>query len=332
MANHETQLFQSELDKFRPHQQRLVQATHKQTALMKELTKIYGGLLQDKRVKSEQAKYENFTRQRTAVLTKYKKIYLAFNDLIDGLMRAQSFYSEMKDTVESLEKNVETFVNNRRSEGAQLLAQIERDKQMSAGGQADRERDRLKDIMERMSMSPTATSPSRPPGSRPTIPSRPFQQGDIQTSRSPPTSPPSHSNATSVFGTESATMVPRSSYPSSTPHESYQYSGAPLNGAPSSGNAYNPMTYPYQTPASQPPARHYQQNPQQLNQSLPQGYIPPPPPPGPPPNTQGNFGNPAYPHPSGPGGYTQHQHPPRQSSAGGQQQQNDPWAGLNAWK
>jgi hypothetical protein len=86
--------------------------------------------------------------------------FQAFNDLIAGLMRAQSFYSEMRETVDSLEENVETFVNNRRSEGAQLLNSIERDKASNAGDQADRERDRLRELMERMSMDPS-TSPSK---------------------------------------------------------------------------------------------------------------------------------------------------------------------------
>lgn len=141
ISNRESQLFQAELEKFRPHQNRLLQGTHKQTAIMKELTKAYGDLLQDKRVRAEQAQYEGFTRQRNQVMAKYKRVYQAFIGLIDGLMRAQSFYTEMGDTVESLEKNVETFVSNRRSEGAQLLGQIERDKSSNTAGQADRERD-----------------------------------------------------------------------------------------------------------------------------------------------------------------------------------------------
>ena len=144
----------------------MLQANHKQTALMKELTKVYSTLLQDKRVKSEQTKYENFTRQRNTALSKYRKLYQFFNDLNDGILRAQNFYSEMKDTVDSLEKNAEAFVNNRRSEGAQLLGQIERDKRDTAGNQADRERDRLRDLMERMSTEPstsgTITGAARP--------------------------------------------------------------------------------------------------------------------------------------------------------------------------
>ena len=92
---------------------------------MKELTATFNALLQDKRVRSEQSKYEAITRQRSLVMSKYKRIYQEFLDLEAGLQSAKQWYSEMKDTVDSLDKNVETFVNNRRTEGAQLLNQIE---------------------------------------------------------------------------------------------------------------------------------------------------------------------------------------------------------------
>ncbi|KAF4619088.1 hypothetical protein G7Y89_g14759 [Cudoniella acicularis] len=164
ISNFETQLFQAELEKFRPHQNRLLSANHKQSSLMKELTATFNTLLQDKRVRSEQSKYENITRQRSAVMSKYKRIYQEFLDLDAGLQSAKQWYSEMKDTVDSLDKNVETFVNNRRSEGAQLLNQIEQERAVNASGQADRERERLRGLMERMSMDPS-TSPSsgKPP-------------------------------------------------------------------------------------------------------------------------------------------------------------------------
>ena len=350
IANQENQLFQVELEKFRPHQNRLLQATHKQTAIMKELTKLYGDLLQDKRVRAEQAKYESFTRQRNMVLTKYKRVYQAFNDLIAGLTRAQSFYSEMKDTVDSLEQNVETFVNNRRSEGAQLLGQIERDKSSGAGGQADKERDRLRELMERMSMDPSSsTSPTKPPTSRPTPLLRPSQQSGPYHGRSTPLSPPYYPNpAPGSSNPPLASHTPNSAiyqgYPqhASLPNgnqgaearELYQSSGAPAHGDP-----YNPMAYPYQAPVSPPPNQgvYFPGSAQQSHvqyaqpgQYLPQGYIPPPPPPGPPPNSHTDYRNPGVPYPAGPGGYAYQ--PPRQSSVNSQQGQVDPWAGLNAWK
>ncbi len=307
---------------------------------MKELTKTYGLLLQDKRVKSEQAKYESFTRQRSSVLTKYKKVFQAFNDLIHGLMNAQSFYSEMRDTVESLEKNVETFVSNRRSEGAQLLHRIEQDKASSAGGQADRERDRLQQLMERMSFDPSSTTlPTKSATSRPA--SRPSQSNDIYPSRSPPIIFPHYSKQTSTYSNGQSTVKSPDtpvSYHNSTQQSSIEqvhqipatrasYQSSTTFGA---NDPYNPMVYPYQSPASPPPTQTSHQSqpyPQQGSQYLPQGYVPPPPPPGPPPNSQGNYGNPSYPYPSGPGGYAQ---PPRKSGAG--QAQNDPFAGFNAWK
>ncbi|KAL1613917.1 putative vacuolar protein-sorting protein bro1 [Diplodia seriata] len=139
ISNQENQLFKAELEKFRPHQNRILQANHKQSSLMKQLTQTYGDLLQDKRVRSEQSKYEAFSRQRSSVMSKYRKIFQAFNDLISGLMRAQAFYSDMKETVESLQQNVESFVNNRRAEGGQLLGSIESRKATGSSEQADRE-------------------------------------------------------------------------------------------------------------------------------------------------------------------------------------------------
>lgn len=325
---------------------------HKQTALLKELTKLYGDLLQDKRVRAEQVKYESFTRQRNTVLTRYKKVVQAFNDLIAGLMRAQSFYSELKDTVDNLEQNVETFVNNRRSEGAQLLGQIERDRSSSVGSQADKERDRLRELMERMSVDPTSsTSPTKHSTSRPTPLSRPSQHNDPYMAKSPPLSPPYYSKMTQGSNhPPAAHQAPApTSYQDYAQHastrngnpqgvdvqDSYQTSGGPVPGDP-----YNPMVYPYQTPVSPPPTQgvYFPASAQQSHvqytqpgQYLPPGYVPPPPPPGPPPNPHMDYRRAGAPYPAGPGGYAYHQ-PSRPSGGNPQQSPNDPWAGLNAWK
>lgn len=334
ISNHEKQLFQSELEKYRPHQNRLLQATHKQTALMKELTKTYGVLLQDKRVKSEQAKYEAFTRQRNSILTKYKKVFQAFNDLVHGLMSAQSFYSEMKQTVESLEKNIEQYVNNRRTEGANLLNGIEQDKASSAGSQADRERDRLRELMERMSVDP---SPIKSSLSYPIPSSRLSQSKEVYPSRSPvippqfyPKKASDHSNG-NLLVKSPMSMASYQGFGQHTPDFSHQ-SPDTRDTSSSSSDLYNPMVYPYQSPASPPPsqpAQGHSQFPLPQNQYLPHGYVPPPPPPGPPPTSQGNFGKPDHHYPSGAGGYAPHVLP-RQSST--TQPQVDPWSELNAWK
>ncbi|KAJ5554848.1 hypothetical protein N7535_007291 [Penicillium sp. DV-2018c] len=362
ITGQESQLFDAELEKFRPHQNRLLQAQHKQSSLMKELTKIYGDLLQDKRVQSEQSKYESITRQRNSVMARYKKVYEAFHGLSSGINQARTFYKDMGDNVDSLRKNVETFISNRRSEGAQLLSQIERDKASGVSEQEDREREKLRQLMERLSTEPknSSTSPStgsmKPP-SKIKSPPPPVQTPAYGTTGpSPQMSPryPPMPGAPSHGIPLSHSPAPYGQYmggaPGAYPPQPFQQgAAAPLS------DGYNPMAYPYQTPVSPPPNQQFFSStpapyggysnsstpapgatPSSAHYMAPQGYIPPPPPPRPqqtayPPATGGMY-------PAGPGGYAQsrpygHHKNPSQSQAQPQSGTSaDPWAGLNAWK
>ena len=251
IANQENQLFQAELEKFRSHQNRLISTVHKQSSLLKELTKTYGDLLQDKRVRSDQQKYDSIQKSRNTVLHRYRKVFNAHEDLIQGLMRAQGFYNEMKESVDSLEKNVETFVSNRRAEGAQLLSQIEQLKSSAAGGQAAAEQKRMQELMERLSMDPKSTSPSQ--GRPPTIPPMPSKSpnpvrgyssnADPRFTIPPRDSPaPVGMNGYSMQAhTSPTTQHAQNTSPieSQQPQPNYaQGAAAPLN------TGYNPMMYP----------------------------------------------------------------------------------------
>lgn len=344
IVNQEDQLFQAELEKFRPHQNRLLQANHKQTALMKELAKVYGDLLQDKRVRSEQSKYEALSRQRSTVISRYRKVHKAFKDLLSGLDQAQAFYMQMKDTVDNLKKNVDTFLNNRRSEGAQLLNQIERDK--SSSSHEDREREKLKQLMERLSMEPGSSSPSS---------SKPRPNAIKVSSPATKSSPhsPRHSTSLSIGGQipspnaqKPSTISSYPSYPSGNgaPVELYNTTQHFPQSQPAA-EVYNPMSYFYQTPTSPPPTQQYF-NPGPSPYGIypgqapymPQGYVPPPPPPPRPHRSPMPFNTPAGSYPSVPGamGYPQGPgRPPSQPQGGppgAAPSQNDPWSGLNAWK
>lgn len=353
ISNYESQLFQSELEKFRPYQNRLLQANHKQSALMKELTASFNTLLQDKRVRSEQSKYEAVQRQRTAVMNKYKRAYQEFLDLEAGLQGAKTWYAEMKETVQSLEKNVETFVNNRRSEGAQLLNSIEQERSTRKDAHAELERERLRGLMERMSMEPNTTSP-KPTSNRPTpsplnfasnsaprYPQTNFQ-GQYQVPQSPPANQQQYPSFAAPPTTQSYTPQPANTYgqPAYNPSQ-YGRTPGPTSPPPHQ-STFGPTVL--RGPASPPPNQtsfnqgqpygNYPGQPQQM----PAGFVPPPPPPGPPPlGPQQTF--------YGQQDYQQQQQQQQQnyqqqgqypSSAhprSAQPQQNsDPWAGLNNWK
>ncbi|KEY70903.1 hypothetical protein S7711_00745 [Stachybotrys chartarum IBT 7711] len=354
ISNYENQLFEQELEKFRPHQTRLLQANHKQSALMKELTSTFNDLLQDKRVRAEQSKYETSSRQRSSVINKYKRAYQEFLDLEAGLQSAKNWYAEMRETVQSLEKNVDAFVNNRRSEGGQLLNQIEQERAAgkSGPGQAEMERERLRGLMERMSMD-SGKPPSQPSSGRPT-PAPIFQQG--QAPRYPQTNFQGHYQVPSSPPPTQPNM-PQQNYPGfASPSAAQSFASPPPNTF--SQPAYNPSQYgrtpgpaspPATTttfaqsmmrgPASPPPTQTSfgqtyggyggPQTPQHGQGGyIPPGFVPPPPPPGPPPlgpQQTIHYGHQEYdasnPHQQG-----------GQQRPGQQQRPHDPWAGLNAWK
>ncbi|KAG9235801.1 BRO1-like domain-containing protein [Amylocarpus encephaloides] len=364
ISSYENQLFQAELEKFRSHQNRLLSASHKQSTLMKDLTATFNALLQDKRVRSEQRKYENITRQRTAVMTRYRRVYQEFLDLEAGLDSAKQWYSEMKDTVDSLDKNVETFVNNRRAEGAQLLNQIEQERAAASSGQADRERERLRGLMERMSMDPS-TSPSH---------GQPPRTGSAALYNSSPTARYPTTNFAGQYQVSAAqqshaSVAPSHPTQSFTPPNGQQFAPPPNKRHPPDlyvaqnkhashqpQGGYNPSTYPtrdptqlFSAPANQtqfgqmsppptqthfrqlsPPPTQTQFNPSQYGRQptspLPNQQFNIPPGYVPPPPPPG-------PPPLGPQQTYPQQHDPYGGSGKHQSQQSsDPWAGLSQWR
>ena len=295
---------------------------------MKELSRKYGDLLQDRRVRSEQNRYEIFSRQRNAVMTKYRRAAQAHGDLNAGLERARGFYSEMKQTVDSLSQNVESFVSNRKAEGGELLSQIEKQRQQSqggltAGGGADRDHEKLTELVNRMDVTGRGSSSQTQPPHRPPplqhIPSY-HQQPHPQHVYNPSTSPPVNSMVHQK-PVHSPPIYPR--YPQQPPQQQQQQAqpqGSQLNGSYShftpstqgyNSNSYGPVSprpgsqAPMASPGS-PPQQHVPVSPpaqQQYYQggNVPAGYKPPPPPP--------------------PG------RPPQ-----GQAGSADPWAGLSGWR
>lgn len=295
IANQENQLFQAELEKFRSHQNRLISTVHKQSSLLKELTKTFGDLLQDKRVRSDQQKYESVQKGRSTVKNKYKKIFTAHGDMIQGLMRAQGFYSEMKDSVDSLEKNVEAFVNNRRAEGAQLLSQIEQNKSNAASSQATAEQDRLQKLMERMSMEPQK-APTSPAHHRPPPPPISYDtRAQSPPLRSPGNPPINADPRFTIPPREAPAPVMHNGYQSHpaqshTPQPPPQSAMSPTSPQPYGQQGYNPMAFPERNMSLQSQSNHQPQYSQPQSQF---GYQQPQQRPGPP-QSHPSSGQPNY--------------------------------------
>lgn len=338
---------------------------------MKELTAAFNILLQDKRVRSEQSKYETVQRMRSSVINRYKRAYQEFLDLEAGLQSAKNWYAEMKETLESLEKNVESFVNNRRSEGAQLLNLIEDSRSSNKNSQAELERERLRGLMERMSME-TPKSPPQTNSGRPT-PAPLFQsgqaprygQGSFQGQHQAPTSAPPTQQAfrgyASLPTAQAYGQPPVNTYqqpltstyqqPTYNPSQ-YGITPGPTSPPPSQSTfAMNAMRGPASPPPNQksfgqsfnqphqghPNHQGYggygaSQPAQQQGGFMPANFVPPPPPPGPPPlGPQQTIHYGQQEQQQPQQGYGGYPHSAHPQSAQ-QQQPHDPWAGLSNWK
>lgn len=300
ITSQDHQLFKTELEKFKPYQTRILQANHKQSSVMKELTRTYGTLLQDKRVRSEQNKYETYSKQRNTVMTRYRRASQAFSDLNAGLERARVFYSEMKGTVESLSQNVNTFVGNRKAEGGELLSSIENGKSTVASGSTNLDRERLQELMQRMNVNGPQQSSQHIPA--------PLQHpSQYQQHYNSATSPLGSAGYHKSMSPSHVQSPPVQQGYTSPPRSNGQYS----QGAMSHGqNSYGPGSPSagqrmYHQPATQPGGTVSPQN-------MPAGYALPPPPRRP---SAGAAG---------------------QSRGGGNTQQGqgapDPWAGLSGWR
>jgi hypothetical protein len=360
ISNQDSQIFKAELEKFRPHQNRILQANHKQNSLLKEITRTYDTLLQDKRVRAEHSKFETFSRQRNTALSKYRRVYQAFNDLVTGLSRAQAFYTEMKETVESLHKNVETFVNNRRSEGGQLLSTIENARSASQNGLVDWERERLQQLMDRVTVNSSSASPgAASPGPKGPMSASSGSSGSRLPLGNTPTSPPPISQQYAMASTPGSSQFgPPSGVTSLGTGYLPRQNGSNVTSLPLTTQhvAYNPASW---APVSPPPQQQFfpgngpqagtagrfsgqstttyqpQHGSTQSQSQFPPGWQPPPPPPGAPPSQQeynfGLQGGAQQNYPSGPGGYagTATRQPPTTQQ---QQGSGDPWSGLSGWK
>jgi hypothetical protein len=298
------------------------------------------------------------------ILLTPSQVWQAYKDLQAGLDRARQFYTEMQETCESLKKNVEAFVENRRSEGGQLLGSIEAAKSNGAS----KEQERLNAVMERMRLSGSGSG-SNSPAPPPPPPSAGFERdhrpAPLQSQTSWGSQPPTYNPAASPPITPRYPSTNGNGMQSPTPYPSYQQSQQ-SNMAAAGGNAsYNPTLYGamsppahqqhfspppsqssyggYQPPQQQQYGQQQQQNPQpqqqygrqsqygQQQQQQQQGYQLPGPPPGPPPSGDYSAMQ-ATQYPAGPGGYA---HDPRRSQTQQQQQQNgsgDPWGQLGSWK
>ena len=82
--NIESQLFTSELEKFRPYQTRLAGLLHKQQELLSEVVRGFKSLLQEQAGSREQADIESAQQQVDSLISRFRAARGGWEDVRDG--------------------------------------------------------------------------------------------------------------------------------------------------------------------------------------------------------------------------------------------------------
>ncbi|TXT08860.1 hypothetical protein VHUM_02988 [Vanrija humicola] len=318
--NVEPQLFATELEKFRPYQNRVAAAIAASKGITTELEALVGKIERSKGVKERQRGAKEKNKRVRDWERRLDRAGVSNAEVVDGLTKALGFYSSIDSVIGDIKREVGNFVSSRNAERNRLVSDLE--------------------TRSRIAGSLNVSSP-------PTAPARPYAPQSPASSPYPappappkPTSPVSPaaahnpydfgslSSLPSAFSTGGAPPAPAApasapapprqpSYPSPPPSSSSPYSSFPS--FPSAPSA--PPSQPaYPAPPAQPsyPARtsSYPAPPAQTSSAYPpppsapgSSAYPPPPPSrpsysSPPPPTPGH--QPGYPAP--PQQYGQYQH------------------------
>jgi len=84
-TNIEPQLFASELEKYRPHQQRIASTIQQQQQLLKELTAAFKTLMEGDEAKKVQTQWERAEKQRKSVVERFRHASEGYFEVKEGL-------------------------------------------------------------------------------------------------------------------------------------------------------------------------------------------------------------------------------------------------------
>ncbi|KAI8149328.1 BRO1-like domain-containing protein [Fennellomyces sp. T-0311] len=127
-VNIEQQIFTSELEKFRPHQQRITASIHHQQQVIQELTAAFKAVMDGEEAQKLQKRWDAAERQRRSVLDRFNRAQSGYFETKEGLRKGIQFYSSLCDVIESLMSNARKFTSERAQERESMGETLENER------------------------------------------------------------------------------------------------------------------------------------------------------------------------------------------------------------
>lgn len=83
--NIEQQIFTSELEKFRPHQQRITASIHHQQQVIQELTTAFKAVMDGEEAQKLQKRWDAAERQRRSIIDRFSRAKSGYLETKEGL-------------------------------------------------------------------------------------------------------------------------------------------------------------------------------------------------------------------------------------------------------
>ena len=118
-------VFNEELQKFNPYQERISTTIDKQTSLINSIKQLMASVLDDKAVKSAMKEYEKKSTTRQAKTAAYLAAYDSWKAYSQGCEQAAPFYKQLFKFAEELKFKIEKYVGQRANEGNRFVQSIQ---------------------------------------------------------------------------------------------------------------------------------------------------------------------------------------------------------------
>lgn len=207
-ADAQPALFATELEKFRPHQQRLTQTLQAQQSALADVNNGFKTLTESSKARQVQGQWADAERKKRDLTARLGRAAQAYGDVRAALEKGLHFYRDLNDLVDGLQQQVNGWLSVRTSERERMAAEAE-----------------IKQRLEGASDGPSSSS--GPSGLDRAMGSLNLGLGSA---RSPPPFVPSpsasYSNAISYPSSASSPPPPAPPPPASNPYGSFPSTGA----------------------------------------------------------------------------------------------------------
>ncbi|EST06449.1 ALIX V-shaped domain protein [Kalmanozyma brasiliensis GHG001] len=156
--NVDASIFAAELEKFKPHQNRIAVSLHHQQALLAEVETTFKELSELPASKSAGAKWDEKEKARNRLVARLRRARDSNAQVRAGVAKGLQFYADLQEIVRGTRQNVNRYVGERKAERLKLVGELEWEEKGSGGGAGG-----LASSMAGLSMGGGAGGPPPPP-------------------------------------------------------------------------------------------------------------------------------------------------------------------------